>query len=342
MTDHDRIPSNAQASANTGHDLAKQPVTFGEMRTKAKELLANTPPTVVAMEACGSAHYWGRFAQRHGHQAMLIPPQHVKAFRRIHKSDGHDALAIVEAAQRPGLHPVPVKSIEQQDLAMLVQLRDHLVTQRTAMGNQIRGFAREYGLTFPKGIPDLLAAVAQLPVESAEHSPITTLVLAQLARDLADLCQRLARVEAMLLEQARAHAANHRLQAIPGIGPVIAASLIAKAGNAQQFDNGRNMAAWIGLVPRQNGSGGHTGLGHITKAGDRSLRRQLIHGARTVTRWLDKQHPLLREWLEGILQRRGRHRAIVALANKITRLAYRALISDEPFDMRRAFRPAKA
>ncbi len=119
--------------------------------SRAAELLANTPPTVVAMEACGSAHYWGRLTQQHGHEVQLLPPQHVKAFRRVHKSDGHDALAIVEAAQRPNLnlHPVPVKSIEQQELAMLVQLRDQLVTERTAKANQIRGFAREFGLNFP-------------------------------------------------------------------------------------------------------------------------------------------------------------------------------------------------
>lgn len=312
----------------------------GMSPAKAKELLANTPPSIVAMEACGSAHWWGRLAQRHGHEVRLLPPQHVKAFRRIHKSDGHDALAIVEAAMRPNLHPVPVKSVAQQDLGLLVQLRDHLVRERTAKANQIRGFAREYGLVFPKGIRDLIAGISRLSLDAPDYSPLTVQLLAEMTRDLVRHCQRVEEVEAMLLEQVKRHPAFERLQAIPGIGPVIAASLVAKVGQGQQFDNGRQMAAWVGLVPRQNGTGGHTQLGHITKAGDRYLRRQLIHGARTVLRWLDRQHPLLRRWLEALRTRRGHNRAIVALANKITRLAYRALRSEEAFDMRKAFAAA--
>jgi transposase len=304
---------------------------------QAAELLANTPPTLVAMEACGSAHYWGRLAQQHGHEVRLLPPQHVKAFRRVHKSDGHDALAIVEAAQRPNLHPVPVKSVEQQELAMLVQLRDQLVVERTAKSNQIRGFAREFGLNFPRGTDKLLAAIAELSVEHAQYSTRTCMVLAELALDLTRLRERIEKVDHELAEVAARYPAYARLQAIPGIGPVIAAALIAKVGDGKQFANGRQMAAWVGLVPRQNGTGGKVQLGHITKAGDRQLRRQLIHGARTVMRWLDKQNALLRNWAAGIIDRRGKKRAIVAYANKLTRLAYRALTSEEAFDIKRAF-----
>lgn len=305
---------------------------------KTKEFLANTPPTMVAMEACGMAHYWGRLAQSHGHEVRLLPPQHVKAFRRVHKSDAHDALAIAEAALRPKLHAVPVKSIEQQDLSLLVTLRDHLVTERTAKSNQIRGIAREFGLHFDKGVEGLLTGIRDLPTESDDYSARTAQMLSELAQDLVRLNERADRCDEALIEQARCNPAFDRLQQLAGIGPIIAASLIAKAGDASQFQNGRQMSAWLGLVPRQNGTGGTVQLGHITKAGDRYLRRQLIHGARTVLRWLDRQKAPLRIWLEGVIERRGRKRAIVAYANKLVRLAYRALAFDEPFDIKRAFR----
>lgn len=308
---------------------------------KVSELLANTPPTLVAMEACGSAHFWGRLAQQHGHTVRLLPAQHVKAFRRVHKSDSHDALAIVEAAQRPNLHAVPVKTIAQQDMGILVRLREQLVTERTAKANQIRGFGREFGLHFSKTISALLVELKSLSTTADNYSPRTCVVLAELALDVVALNQRIDKVSADLAEMARAHPAYARLQKIPGIGPVIAVTLIAKAGNGAQFANGRQMAAWLGLVPRQNGTGGANTLGSITKSGDRALRRQLIHGARTVVRWLDKQDVLLRSWIDGISKRRGRKRAIVAYANKLARLAYRALVSEQDFALPRAFGPQR-
>ncbi len=306
--------------------------------TKTAELLANTPATRVAMEACSMAHYWGRLARSHGHEVRLLPPQHVKAFRRVHKSDAHDALSICEAAERPNIHAVPVKSIEQQDLAMLVSVRDALVVERTAKSNQIRSIAREFGLHFGQGIEALLIDISELAIDSWQHSAQTTLILGQLAQDLIRINDRAKSTEQALIDLARKYPAFARLQQIPGIGPIIAATLIAKAGDGQQFKNGRHMSAWAGLVPRQNGTGGKVQLGHITKNGDRHLRRQLIHGARTVIRWLDRQQGPMRRWLEGVIERRGRKRAIVAYANKLTRLAWRALSFDESFNVQRAFR----
>ena len=325
-----------QACVLDEHDKVKKNAKLTPAKTA--QLLANTAPTVVAMEACSMAHYWGRLAQSHGHEVRLIPPQYVKAFRRVHKSDAHDALAICEAALRPGIHTVPVKSIEQQDLAMLVSVRDALIVERSAKSNQIRGIGREFGLHFGKGIEALLIDISQLSVQSELHSAQTALILGQLAQDLVRINQRVSETEQVLVELARRYRAYERLQQIPGIGPVISASLIAKAGDGQQFKNGRQMSAWVGLVPRQNGTGGKVQLGHITKNGDRYLRRQLIHGARTVIRWLDRQEEPMQRWLEGLVQRRGRKRAIVAYANKLTRLAWRALAFDEPFDLARAFR----
>lgn len=306
-------------------------------RKKLTEIIINTPPTVIAMEACSSAHYWGRLVQRHGHEAKLLPPQHVKAFRGVHKSDGHDALAIGEAAQRPNLHCVPVKDIQQQDLALLVQVRARMQRERTALANQIRGFAAEYGLSFPKGIAGLIGALPHIAVESELHSARTSRLLGELGLDLIRLTQRLEAVEAQMIEQAQMYPAFERLQKLPGIGPVIAATLVGLVGSAEQFENGRQMAAWVGLVPRQRGTGGRVQLGHITKVGDRRLRAQLIHGSRSVMRWLDKQHPAFRNWASGIVDRRGAKRAYVAYANKLTRLAFVALRRDEPFDIAKAF-----
>ena len=306
-------------------------------RHKLSELIANTPPTIIAMEACSSAHFWGRLAHKHGHEARLLPPQHVKAFRGVQKSDGHDALAIGEAAQRPKLHSVPVKDIQQQDLALMVQVRARMKRERTALTNQIRGFAAEYGLSFPKGIAALLSALPHIPVESDMHSAQTSRLLAELGLDLIRLSERLDAVEAQMLEQARVYPAFARLQQIPGVGPIIAATLIGLVGSAEQFENGRQMSAWVGLVPRQRGTGGRVHLGHITKVGDRRLRTQLIHGSRSVLRWIDKQHPAFRQWAQGIIERRGEKRAIVAYANKLTRLAFVALRRNEPFDIAKAF-----
>ena len=321
-----------------GQVLSNRKVT----RKKLAELIVNTPPTMIAMEACSSAHYWGRLAQGHGHQARLLPPQHVKAFRGIHKSDGHDAVAIGEAAQRPKLHPVPVKDIAQQDLALVIQVRTRMQRERTALANQIRGFALEYGLIFPKGIDNMLEALSLLPMESDMHSARTTELLVELGRDLVGLSDRLEQIEARMLEQASEYPAFTRLQKLPGIGPIIAATLVGMVGSAEQFKNGRQMAAWVGLIPRQRGTGGKTQLGHITKVGDRRLRAQLIHGARSVMRWLDKQHPAFRNWAEGIVERRGEKRAYVAYANKLTRLAFVALRRDEPFDITKAFQASAA
>ena len=184
-------------------------------RHKLSELIANTPPTIIAMEACSSAHFWGRLAHKHGHEARLLPPQHVKAFRGVQKSDGHDALAIGEAAQRPKLHSVPVKDIQQQDLALMVQVRARMKRERTALTNQIRGFAAEYGLSFPKGIAALLSALPHIPVESDMHSAQTSRLLAELGLDLIRLSERLDAVEAQMLEQARVYPAFARLQQIP-------------------------------------------------------------------------------------------------------------------------------
>lgn len=296
-------------------------------------------PTIVAMEACSAAHHWGRRLIAVGHEARLVPPQHAKAFRRVHKSDAHDALSIAEAAQRPNIHFVPVKTIAQQDLQLLGRIREQMVAQRTALINQARGLAREYGVNFPKSrqalrerLPDALADATN------ELSPVAREELAELSQQIRLLDERLARIMQRLTVLASQDPAYDRLRTIPGIGPTIAPALIASLGHAQQFTSARSCAAWAGLVPKQNGTGGQVQLGGITKNGNRSLRVMLIHGARTVIQWAGKHDHAQSRWIKALVARRGKNKATVALANKLMRIAWIVLTQGVEYDMRKAFR----
>lgn len=309
-------------------------------RSKLAATLAQQPPSLVAMEACGSAHHWGRVFQRMGHTVRLLPPQHVKAFARVHKSDAHDALAIAEAATRPNLHAVPVKSLDQQDLQLLNRQRQRRIEQRTRLANHIRGIAREYGVFFPLRLACLRQQLP-LALEDAENglTPVAREVLAQAEVELRQADKELDQLQQRLVAHAAADPAFARLQTIPGFGPVISAVLLGAIGHGQQFRNGRQFAAWAGLVPRQHGTGGKTRLHGITKNGDRLLRMMLIHGARTVFRWHERHRDALGDWLKRLKQRRGSHKTIVALANKLARIAWHVLIDEQPFRLERAFAP---
>jgi transposase len=296
-------------------------------------------PTIVAMEACAAAHYWGRRLIALGHEVRLVPPQHAKAFRRIHKSDAHDTLSIAEAAQRPNIHFVPVKSIAQQDLQSLGRIRERLVAQRTAIINQARGLAREYGLSIAKSRQALLERLPDaLGDASNELSPIVREALAELLHEIRQIGQRLASVMQRITALASEDPAYERLRTIPGIGPTIAPALIASLGRAQQFANARSCAAWAGLVPKQNGTGGQVQLGGITKNGNCSLRVMLIHGARTVVQWAGKHDHAQSRWIKALVARRGKNKAVVALANKLMRIVWVVLTQQVDYDMRKAFR----
>lgn len=309
-------------------------------RPRLLDEIRQLPPTLIAMEVCGGAHYWGRLFQALGHQVRLIPPQHVKPFVRVNKNDAGDALAICEAATRPGIHFVPVKPLAQQDLMLLHTERQRYVQQRTAIGNQIRGLTSEYGVIFPIGLGALRSALPGA-LEDAENglSPVARQCLARLYDELKHWDHLIRKVTRELNALARQQPAWLALQAIPGVGPLVASALIGRIGNGHQFRTGRQCAAWIGLVPRQRSSGGHQQLLGITKNGDRYLRTQLIHGARAITtgcgRW-GWDHPLAR-WVNQLRERRGFNKAVVALANKLARLAWAVLSKGEAFDMRKAF-----
>lgn len=320
-------------------------VLFNHKLSRAQLLkrLTDLPPTKVAMEACGTAHDWGRKLEAMGHTVVLIPPQHVKAFRRVHKSDAHDALAIAEAAQRPALHPVPVKSLAQQDLQILGRAREQLISQRTAVVNQLRGMAGEYGVEFPPSLYALRLAAPAIVAD--DQTPLTVVareVLHGLLDQLRELDARVARLTQSLAALAKTHPAYSRLLTIPGFGPIVSAAFLASVGNGQQFKSGRHLAAWLGLVPRQHGTGGHVQLHGITKNGDRSLRTLLIHGARAVARWAAKHTHAQSRWLLQLQARRGKNRTVVALANKLARVAWAVLRTDTDFIRERAFKPLRA
>lgn len=307
--------------------------------SKFKLAIQQLEPTIVAMEACSAAHHWGRRLLALGHEVRLVPPQHAKAFRRVHKSDAHDALSIIEAAQRPNIHFVPVKTIAQQDLQLLGRVRERLVSQRTAIINQARGLAREYGVSIAKSRQSFLA---QLPDALAdadnELTPIAREALAEHLGEIKQITEQLSCVTRRIAALASLDPAYERLRTIPGIGPITAPALIASLGSARQFTNSRSCAAWAGLVPKQNGTGGQVQLGAITKNGNRSLRVLLIHGARTVIQWTGKHDHAQSRWIKALVARRGKNKAAVALANKLMRIVWIVLTQGVEFDMRKAFR----
>lgn len=246
--------------------------------------------TLVALKACAAAHFWGRQFEALRLKARLIPPQHVKAFTRVHKSDGGDALAIADPADRPQLR---------------VSLMQALDDEKNSLSLTARGVLR-----------DLWAEVLKLDER--------VLALLLQAQTLASRCEA---------------SAYKRLQTVPGIGPVVATVFVGAVGSGAQFRCGRQLSAWTGLVPRQHGSGGKTPLLGITKNGNRQLRTMLIHGARAVVTWIDRRNDALADWVKGMLARRGFNRTVVALANKIARIAWIVLRTKASFDVNLAFRP---
>lgn len=309
-------------------------------RNKFLEWLKDLEPTTVALEACGTGHFWGRKLQAAGHIVRLIPAQHVKAFCRVHKSDKGDALAITEAAQRPKMHFVPVKTLGQQDLQLLGRVRSKLVSQRTELISQVRGLAGEYGVTFPVSRAAFMTGLP-LALEDADNglTRLARFALRNALEDIRALDTRLAALATQTAAAAKQEPAYERLLTVPGFGPVVAPAFIAAVGNGQQFEHGRDVSAWLGIVPKQQGTGGKVQLMRISKNGDRELRTLLIHGARAVLRWVDRRDDPMSRWLLSLRARRGEARAIVALANKLARIGWAVLRGDKDFDVTKAFRP---
>jgi transposase len=300
-------------------------------RGQVAELFANLPVCLIGMEACGSAHHWARKLAGFGHTVRLMAPQFVKPYVKTNKNDAADAEAICEAVSRPNMRFVPIKNIEQQSVLALHRVRQSFVKARTAQSNQIRGLLAEFGLVVPVGIANIAKRVPEL-IEDAtnELTGSVRLLIARLMDHLKELDRQVDELEAQIKSWHRASDASCKLEKVPGIGPITASALVATIGDAKNFDGGRQMAAWLGLVPRQHSTGGKSNLLGMSKRGDTYLRTLLIHGARSVI-FRAQQKVGKVGWLNELVQRRNKNVAAVALANKNARIIWALLANDREF-----------
>lgn len=305
-------------------------------RDQVVVFFANLPPCVIGMEACGSAHHWARRLQCLGHTVRLMAPQFVKPYVKTNKNDAADAEAICEAVARPNMRFVAIKNVEQQAVLALHRVRQGFVKARTAQANQVRGLLAEFGLVIPQGIVHIAQRVPELLEDASNELPGSFRMLVQRLLDrLKDLDYQVNAVGAQIVAWHRSNEASCKLEKVPGIGPLTASALVASVGDAKNFQSGRQMAAWMGLVPRQHSSGGKPTLLGMSKRGDAYLRTLLVHGARAVI-YSAQQKTDKSGWLHELLARRNANVATVALANKNARIAWAMLAHD------REFRPGHA
>ena len=289
--------------------------------------LANLPPCLVGMEACGGSHHWAREIAKLGHTAKLISPQFVKPYVKSNKNDYNDAEGICEAVGRPTMRFVSVKAIEQQDVQALHRMRQSVVKNRTAQANQIRGLLGEYGITLAQGISRIRTRIPEI-LEDGENELTDRFRgwLAQLLEEFRSMDQRIKAYDREIRQLHYADEACQRISAIGGIGPQGATAIVSTFGDGKQFSNGRQFAASIGLVPRQHTTGGKPLLLGISKRGDKYIRTLLIHGARSVINRVDNKSDRRSRWVQSLVARRGKNKAAVALANKNARVIW-ALLS---------------
>jgi len=301
-------------------------------RSKVLAYFAQLPACRIGMEACGSAHYWARELQKLGHDVRLMAVQLIKPYRTKQKNDRNDAEAICEAVSRPQMRFVPIKTVEQQAVLTVHRARELLVTEWTAVANQIRGLLLEYGVAIAPGLQRLRR---ELPaVLSAENEGLPTLartVVTELQTRLLELDERIAGHDRQIAQVARQNEAAKRLMRVEGVGPITATAIVATVGNAKAFDHGRQFAAWLGLVPKQFSTGGKPVLGRITKRGNVYLRTLLIHGARSVLQFTSQRTDAKSVWVEEVRRRRGDNIAAVALAAKHARILWALLAGGQEY-----------
>jgi transposase len=332
MNEITRIAIDTSKSVFTVHgtdDTGRALVRRNLRRRELVGFFAKLPPVEVAMEACGGSHHWGRVLAGLGHRVRLIPAQYVKPFVKRAKNDRNDAEAISEAASRPSMHTVPVKSAEAQASAMLLTVRELLVRQRTQLVNALRGHAAEFGLVAAKGDKGLAALRREIAVE--EDLPAAARQALELLGDEIDrIAARLAPMEKALMAQHKTNGVSRLLAEIPGVGPLGALNFALRV-DAGQFRSGRHFAAWLGLVPKEHSTGGKQRLGGISRAGDERLRQLLVLGATAVIQHAKPGRRAASAWLIELLKRKPRKLAAVALANKMARIIWAMLTSGEAY-----------
>ena len=301
-------------------------------RNELLAFIAQLEPCRIALEACGGAHHWAREFRTLGHEVKLIAPQYVKPYVKGNKNDYNDAEAIAEAAQRPNMRFVPIKTQEQQDIQALHRLRERGVKERTALVNQIRGLLAEYGIVIRLGITAVRKALPEI-LEDGENglTPRGRACFAQLRDELVQIDAQCQRYEQQIVQVNQEYEVCRRLDEVIGIGPITATATYAAAGNAKEFRNGRHFSAWLGLVPKQHSSGGKDTLLGISKRGCAYLRTLFIHGARAVLRYAATKTDRFSRWANALHARRGHNRACVAVANKLARIAWVILAKGESY-----------
>jgi len=308
---------------------AERPVFSKKIRRdKLMELVTGLPPCTIFMEACGSAHYWGRRFEAAGHQVRLIAGQHVKKFVVGNKDDAKDAEAIVTCGLRPKTRFVPLKTGRQLELQALHRVRSRLVRERTALGNEIRGLLYEHGVAIPQGIANLRAELAAL---GDEVPALLRKTMKDLAKELRTKDVRVKNYDLLIARENADNPVVERLMTIPCVGILTATAIVAEIGQPRAFKNGREFAAFLGLVPMHTGTGGHTTNLSISKRGDKYIRTLLVQGAQSGLRFTGRKDDKLSRWCEDVKRRRGIHKAAVALANKNARIIWRLLTSEEEY-----------
>ena len=296
---------------------------------------ANLAPCLVAMEACSGAHYWAQKLMDIGHDVRLISPQFVKPYVKTNKSDLNDAEAICEAASRPSMRFVTIKSGEQLSIQAAHRVRSRLVGNRTSLANQIRGILAEFGIVVARNIAALRRRLPEiLGSDTDTLDQMTRSLMLDLQEELVVADSRVRTYDRRIKQLSKISEVCQRLERIEGIGPLTATALVAAAGNAASFRNGRQFAAWLGLVPRHHSSGGRTRLLGISKRGDRYIRTLLIHGARSALGRIRHKNDPRSQWLRKLCGRRPYNVAAVALANKNARIAWALLRHGEAYDRR--------
>jgi len=307
-------------------------------RGQFSSFLAAQAPATIVMEACGTAHFWGREAQRLGHRVVLLPPHAVRPYVLRNKTDGADARALLEALRNDALRSVPIKTVDQHVLAALHRMRSSWMAARTARLNTVRGLVRELGISIPVGATRVVPAVRALCAQddAALPEPLR-LVLRAAAAEIGELVARMREVERELETLATESPLVARLRSVPGVGLLTATALVAFVGNAARFPSGRHFASYLGLTPRESSSGLKRKLGRISKRGDPYLRMLLIHGARSVLAHAKRDaapRDGLRAWALGRETARGHNKAAVALANKLARIVWAVWRSERFFQPR--------